>query len=238
MENGNNINIYIINIAEERTIVKNVNVVSMNERLLEIFQRVNGVGLNITFNSYYIFDFELFLNECKLPYIIRNESIEWNVDINTVTLLDFMITHDIALSDGITIEIGYPMAGGRGNMLDVVEIWVNTFPIIKEFAPYFITSVGFLSSSISLIHWINNLKNKKKNDIPYPYHFFDYIYKRSIWNHYELSRYLDISIEDTKHWLNALLYQWDNSIKAYVVSEEDKNKVMNMINRVNRYPCL
>ena len=238
MENRNNINIRVTNIIEERTIVKNVDVASMNEKLLDICQRTNEVGPNITFNSYYIFDFELFLNEYKLPYIIRDENIEWNVDINTVTLLDFMRTHDIALSDGITIEIGYPMAGGRGDMLDVVEIWVNAWPIIKEFAPYVIASVGFLSSSISLIQWINNLKNKKKNDIPYPYHFFDYIYRRTIWNHYELARYLDISAEDAKYWLNALLYQWDNSIKAYVVSEDDKNKVMNMINRVDRYPRL
>lgn len=236
MEDINHLKIYITNVVEEITIVKNIDIISLDEKLLDIFQKIDEIGPNITFNSYYISDFELFLNENKFPYILRDNYIEWNVDLNTVTLLDFMRTHNIAFKDGITIETGYPMAGGRGDIFDVIEIWTNAWPIIKNFAPLVIGGVGFLSSSISLVQWIKSFKTNKKNSIPYPYHFFDCIYKRSIWNHYELAKHLDIPVENAKYWLKALLYQWDNSIKAYVISEDDRSKVMSMINSVDRYP--
>ena len=222
---GYTINIRVSCVQEERVIVTNLTFQSLSEKLIDICNRANGTNPVITFNKYYTYGED---NEC--PCIIRNGEFEWHVPLEDVTIAEFLHTHDIQLSDGIDIESGYPMAGGPG-LIGAIEIWEKIWPIICQYAPHIITTVGFLSSSINLMTWIKKHLKKKKLT-PYPHIFFEAIYKRSMWNHNELADLLGCSYDDAKDWLKALGYKWDNSKKFYVVTDMDRDNFVEMVRKV------
>ena len=214
-----------------------VSVASLNENLINVCKLTNDVIPVIGFSSYYDKNSYILFTYDRLPYIVRNGKFEWLVSYESVTLSEFIHTHNISLNDWITIESRYPIPGASGSVpLPPAEVWETAWSTIKMIAPYIVGSVSFLASIVTLKEWFSSFssfKEKNKSNVPYPNNFVDAIYKRSIWNHYELAELFNITYDDAKNWLKVLKYGWDYSKKAYTVTDEDKAEVTKMFDMEN-----
>ncbi|MDD2377055.1 MAG: hypothetical protein PHD15_06750 [Clostridia bacterium] len=194
------------------------------DTLKNLKEALNIEYSSISFDKYYGCATAILMPlEDILPFIIRdNKKVEWEVDINTVLIKEFIDTHEIDLNEGIYLEYGYPQAGGPGLFGTILDLWVSAYLCLQI--------VDTLGGVAQFIEWV---KNKFKNKIPHPHSVFDFIYKENKWNYIILSEKLDFDKEDVKYLLLALGYIWDNSQKLYCITEEMKIDKINKINKVN-----
>ena len=116
---------------ESEYIITQIEVVSLDEKLIDVCRRANGTNPVILFNSYYTNSFLLYINGVGIfPYILRNGEFEWLVPFTDVTITEFLHTHNIQLNDGINIENGIPETGGLG-FIGAIETWEKVWPIIN-----------------------------------------------------------------------------------------------------------
>ena len=87
-DNSNAKNLYleirVINEMENEHTTTKIEIVSLDERLINVCRRANGTNPIIVFDSYYTDSFLLFIDD-KFPYIIRNGEYEWLVPLEDVT---------------------------------------------------------------------------------------------------------------------------------------------------------
>lgn len=76
----------------------------------------------------------------------------------------------------------------------------------------FVTVIGLVTIAGSAGKWIHSLCAKKD---PFPHSYFDFIFSRNKWNHFELAEYLDISPNDSKQLLKIFGYAYDRSKMIY-----------------------
>lgn len=158
-------------------------------------------------SSYYPLGGKYSFNDQYVPYLISNGTINWNVFYNDAKVLDFISTHEIR-NNTIVANGGQAQAGGLGYK-DLVEIWNNVYPIIDQF----VTVVGAGTIMYGTGKWIKSLLYKK--EVP-PQFYFDLIFSRKVWNHFELSGLLNISADDTKKILNSFGYRYDKAVLMFV----------------------
>lgn len=89
-----------------------------------------------------------------------------------------------------------------------------------------------LSTIEGVCAFTQRLKKLFKRKVPKPTTFQDIIYKRNLWNHYELSQKLGFSNEDTKCLLKTFGYKWNNNKKIYEITEKEKNKRKKLISEL------
>lgn len=180
--------------------------IDSNTTLTQLF---NAVGYpHADLSEYYPLSGVFSFNESFLPYIInKNGKIDWSINYENVTVVDFINTHRIE-NFTIVSKTGYPQCGGPG-FKDIVEIWNMVYPVIDQFMTLF----GAVSLGRSVKEWFES-KLQKSDRMPQT--FFDLIYSRDCWNHTELADLLEIEYEESKQLLKFLNYSYDNSRKMYI----------------------
>lgn len=158
-------------------------------------------------SSYYPLSGAFSFNNEYVPYIISNHEVKWNVAYREAKVLDFISTHNIS-DNTIKADEGYPQAGGPG-FKNLLEIWNEIYPIIDQF----VTIIGAVTIFKKAGKWTKSLF--KSAEVP-PQSYFDLIFSRCRWNHFELSQLLRISAEDSKRLLISLGYKYNKSILMYV----------------------
>lgn len=161
-------------------------------------------------------------NNQYVPYIVCRDSVLWNVSYNDAKVEDFVSTHDIRnhiiLADG-----GYCQAGGPG-FKELADIWGIIYPILDQF----VTVIGATTIISQAGKWVASLFQEK--GIP-PQSYFDLIFSRQAWNHYELAKFLDITSNDSKKLLTAFGYRYNRSILMFEQQPESlilKKKLSNI----------
>lgn len=159
-------------------------------------------------SEYYYLSGHFSFNSSFLPFIINsNGIIEWNISYESAQVIDFISTHNLE-NNIIIAKIGYPQAGGPG-FKDLIEIWEIIYPILDQF----VTMVGLGAILINGGKWVN-LKFQRK-DIP-PQSYFDLIFSRVKWNHFELAELIGVNSQDAKQILKIFGYKYDKSKLLYI----------------------
>ena len=180
-----------------------------------------AVGL-ADLSGYYPLSGKFSWNCQYLPYLISEGVVKWNVPYSEAKVSDFIATHAIP-DNTIVAQDGYPQAGGPG-FLDWMEIWEQIYPILESFA----TIAGVASALTATGKWLVSLR--KHPETP-ALSYFDLIFSRPAWNHFELSRLLQVDPQDGKQILLSLGYQYDRKTLLYVQqpkSLELKEKLSNV----------
>lgn len=171
----------------------------------ELFERAGEPFADLS--EYYYLSRPYALNSSCFPYIINsNGKVCWDIYYEKATVLEFLYTHDIE-DRVLEAKTGYTQAGGPG-FLDISQIWSAIYPIIDQF----VNVVGLISIIGSAGKWVHSLCNKKEIS---PQSYFDFIFSRNKWNHFELAEHLDINYEDAKQLLKILGYTYDRSKMIY-----------------------
>ena len=187
--------------------------------LLECRNIIGAPVSGITFEKYYNTGTFRFYNN-KLPYIIRNNgNIEFGVDIDEILLSEFMKTHKIE-DNIIELEYGYPQAGGP-DILDWITVW--------NFVWNSIVTIGEIGGFVTFIDFIKQKFSKGK---PLPHEIVDILYRRNLWNHHEVANKMQITEEQAKELLKFFGYSWNNSMKIYVITEEEKQNKINILDKI------
>lgn len=175
----------------------------------------------ITFNNYYMdFDEKMFYRE-KLPYIISNNEILFNVYYENCKILDFCTTHNV--KNKIKVEYGYPACGGFGEITNYWDTFLN-------FISFCSSVYGTLEFSKFLY---SSLKNKYiKNDIN-PMTYIDLIFSRDNWNLNRLSQLLKLKIEETEELL--IFCGYTRHVNEYTISHKKRKKKMKEFEQYKTY---
>lgn len=177
-----------------------------NTTISELFDKAGQPCADLS--EYYYLSGKFSFNERYVPYIIKSEgNAEWNVPFDKVRVIDFIYTHGIN-NNAIVAKTGYPQAGGPG-FKELSEIWTNIYPIIDQI----VTVVGLGSILVAAGKWINS--KFKSKEVP-PQSYFDLIFSRREWNHFELAELIEISKDDAKKLLQIFGYKYDRSMRMYV----------------------
>lgn len=159
-------------------------------------------------SEYYYLSGAFSFNERKLPFIINsNGKIDWNIYFQDAKVIDFISTHGVK-NNLIISKIGYPQLGGPG-FKDLIDIWNAIYPILDQF----VTVIGLGTLFINSGKRVHSLFYGK--DVA-PQNYFDLIYLREKWNHFELAKLLDINSEDAKQLLKIFGYSYDKSMLMFV----------------------
>ena len=95
-----------------------------------------------------------------LPYLLRDCKFVWEEDIQTVTVEEFFITHNLTANDVLEIDT-YEGSGGAG-WEDVVELWTAIWPIIEnDIYPILRVSTTALKLGNQIIKLIKLLPKQK-----------------------------------------------------------------------------
>lgn len=181
--------------------------------LLELREKLGIEKNSMSFYKYYN-DLEFVqIGKNVLPYILINDRYYFDYNLDKVLIDDFINTHNIDLKSGICFEYGYLPCGGGGSLLDSVEWFSRIFTVLE-----------IISTLEGVYAFTQRVKKIFKRKIPKPTTFQEIIYKRNLWNHFELSTKLGFSNEDTKSLLKAFGYKWNNNKKMYEITEREKNK--------------
>lgn len=193
-----------------------------DEDTLEKIKRMEYAS--ISFNEYYNDKISILVAlEDTLPFIIKNNGkVEWDVNLNTVLIKEFINTHKININDGIYLEYGYIQAGGPGLVGTLLDLWEDIYPFLEV--------VATIGGVAQFVIWIKNIF---KNKIPHPHSVINFIYNENKWNYIILSEKINFNQEDTKNLLLALGYRWNNSQKTYCISDEIKLDKIAKINKIN-----
>lgn len=194
--------------------------INLDENIIQACQQIGSIGMNITFNSYYLRCKEMMLSNDCFPFIIKNEVVEWNVDYSEVSVSQFIDTHPNVLIDGLVFEYGIPSASGA-DWYDAWNLLVQWASAIWSTAITLCEAKDIINDAQFIILWFKNKYNKQEK-IPYPQSFTDYIYRKNIWNHHELATQLDMNEEQAKALLKGYGYIWDQSKLAYIVDNKTK----------------
>lgn len=176
-------------------------------------------------SSYYPLSGAYSFNNEYVPYIISENTVLWNVDYSDVRVKDFIATHHIQ-NHTLAASEGHTKAGGPG-FTELSEVWNQIYPIIDQF----VTTVGIVPIVFGAGRWIASLFHKK--EVP-PQSYFDLIYSRDRWNHFELADLLCITSDDSKRLLNSLAYQYDPSVLMFVQQPESL-ELKDKLTKVNVY---
>lgn len=84
-----------------------------NELFIDVLSEYNGQFL---FKDYYDDDTFNMLNNC-VSYIVRDRKIMWNVPYSELMVEDILNTFPELNDKEITLEVGFPMAGGPGKIV-------------------------------------------------------------------------------------------------------------------------
>ena len=184
-------------------------------------QLLDVVGQPIAdLSEYYYLSGAFSFNSKYLPFLINSSgTIEWDVSFENAKVIDFINTHNIK-NDTIISKIGYPQAGGPG-FKDFLDIWNLVYPIIDQF----VTVIGLGAIFINSGKWVHSLFNKK--DIP-PQSYFDLVFSKEKWNHFELAELVDIKPQEAQKLLQLFGYKYNNSMLLYVqqpISRELREKL-------------
>ena len=101
----------VANEAESKHIVTKIDIVSLDEKLIDICKRANRTNSVIVFDSYYTNSFLLFIDGV-FPYIIRNGEFEWLVPLEDVTIAEFLHTHNIQLYMELILKVDFQWRAG------------------------------------------------------------------------------------------------------------------------------
>lgn len=178
-------------------------------------------------SKYYKISKNYYYNHNKLPYIKKiNGEIVWEPTYKEIRVIDFIYTHDI--NDNIIYaDIGIPQAGGP-DLKNFIHLWNEYYPIIEQISAIF----GFCAGITEIGKKIKSLFINEKKVLPPPHGILDLILSKNMWNHYELSVYLDVDKENAKMFLKALGYKWDNNKKLYIL-QGDVNDIIKKFSNVS-----
>ena len=183
------------------------------ERLLELTPELTlqeAVGI-ADLSAYYPLSGRYTWNQQKVPYLIVNGRVRWNVAYADARVRDFLST--LQIPDGtMEARFGYPQAGGPGYK-ELLEVWESVYPILDQFAA--VAGVG--SAVYGAGKWLRSRFGKK--EVP-PHFYFDLMYSRQMWNPSELAELLDIGEDDAKKLLISLAYRYDRSKRMYIQGEK------------------
>lgn len=180
-----------------------------NTSLDEVFNKIGEPFAEIRLSDYFGLRNEICNMDYTIPYILIGDDILWLPKYSNVKVDDF-INYFCDRSE-INIYTGIPQAGGP-DVFSIAQLWAMYYPILDQIG----TGISILGGVIAFGKWI---KNKVSTRIP-PSSYFDFVTAKSTWNHYELSKYLDIEHEDAKKLLSGLGYIWDNKLKLYIITHK------------------
>lgn len=190
-----------------------------------IFDLLDNDGVSLVdLSHYYKVSGDFYFEQGIFPYIIDcNGKIRWNSTYSETKVIEFLKTHKIE-NNYIEAKIWFPLAGGPGAM-DLIDIWKLVYPVLEEF----VTCYGLISIAGKGYCWIKSLF---KTDIVPPHTYFDLIYSRSLWNHFELAETLDIDSAKAKEMLKVLGYEYDRK-KLMFVQQPSSHVLREKISKIN-----
>jgi len=186
-------------------------------------------GANIKYKNYYSFVTLTFQHE--LPYLIKDNCIQWNVPDKQALLADFFKTHNIT-DASIDIEWGYPLAGGPG-FPDIITLWQYVYvfythhkEIIDLLSKSVVTGIG-IQVFPSLVKQIQKVKEKipKSLEKVKPDGALSLVASREQWGVKEFSDISGLPTEDAKNLLVLCKYEYDRKRRMYIQTDETKEIV-------------
>lgn len=145
----------------------------------------------------------------KIQYVVRGQSVIWNLDYYSVELLDFFSTHGVR-DNSIYFLYGSPRSDGIGPVA-ISQMW-RIFLDALTLLPY-------ISGLISCILYTFRKTRFLKQNIS-PGAVFSFIVSRDYWNIAELSDLMGIERVSTKLLLRLCRYEWDPKVLLYKKTEE------------------
>ena len=219
-----------INDISSKKIIKNKKkvLIDIDEQstMKELKEKLGIPDASISFDKHYKMNSKVLVSlENIIPFVIREEGIvEWDLNLEQITLQEFSNSNNINLSKGIYIEYGYVQAGGPGFLKDIYELWAAIHPCLE-----------FLATIDGCIGLVKLIKKCFKKKVPNPHSFAEYIYKQDKWSHVILANQLQIDNERSKNILKLFGYEWNNSEKLYVISKVNKKKMIKKINKIDLF---
>ncbi|MCL2841207.1 MAG: hypothetical protein FWE05_10600 [Defluviitaleaceae bacterium] len=181
-----------------------------------IQQMLDSISISIAdLSEYYALSGIFTFNTIALPYVVSSDGkVYWNMLYADTKVKDFLVTHNIC-DNTIVVKTGHIQAGGPG-FIKLYEIWMSIYPIIDQF----VTVTGLIAIVGGAGKWVHSLfKGKKEKYIP-PQSYFDLIFSRKEWNHFELADFLEVNKDDAKQLLQVFGYQYNPSRLLYVQQKE------------------
>lgn len=162
-------------------------------------------------SEYYYLSGVFSFNTPCIPYVIdSNGIVKWDVLFQDTKVADFVSTHKIE-NGTIIAKVGYVQAGGPG-FIELAEIWSLIYPIIEQF----VTLIGLSTIVGGAGKWVHSLLKKKA--VP-PQSYFDLIFSRQQWNHFEFAKKLEIEPDKAKQLLKIFGYKYCSSEMSYIQQE-------------------
>lgn len=190
--------------------------------LEEIFESAGHPYADLS--EYYYLSGAFSFNTRSLPFIINSSGrIDWNISYQEAKIIDFIATHHIK-NNVITAKIGLIQTGGAGS-IDLIDIWNLVYPVLDQIKTIF--ELG--AASITMGKWVHSLFHNK--DIP-PQSYFDLIFSRSNWNHFDLAELIDISPDNARNLLKAFGYIYDKNKHMYV-QQSSSLELREKISKIN-----
>ena len=179
--------------------------------------------LNPLLNGYYASDEIIVCG--TIPYIISGGSIKWNVNRFDVTIEEFIDTHPRCLSDGINVDIGFPMAGGVGRVAaDVaVDIFIETICINYPQLGLSLFALKKLTGAIV------SLKNYFTEKNITPKEQLDALNNNEAVSPYVIMEILDYDDYHARQYLESLGFYKDKKTGKYKINEINKQKARAII---------
>lgn len=194
---------------------------NMKSTLKQIRELIGAPQCGISYDRYYVYYSNCFINN-EIPYIIINNQLRFNANLDSILIDDFIKTHNIK-NNCICIEYGIALAGGP-TLIDWIKVW--------EMVGSIINAISVFGGFIAFIDFIKRYFEKEKT---YPHAMMDFLYKRNLWNHNELAGLLRMSKDDVKLLLKLYGYKWDNSKKLYYIDKSTKKSYVKRIGKVRFY---
>jgi hypothetical protein len=189
----------------------------------DIFRIIGEPNAQIRLNDYFGFGYEICNHEKSIPYIVKEEELLWLPKYSVVKVDDFI--NNFTGESEINIYTGIPQAGGP-DLFSIAQLWTMYYPVLDQIG----TGITILGGIIAFGKWV---KNKVSTSIP-PSSYFDFITAKSAWNHFELSKYLNIDDNDAKKLLQGLGYVWNNKTKLYI-STHKTYEIRDSLSRISWY---
>lgn len=209
--------VHIENVITGEKSLKTITEDQLDENIIDAF----GISAESSFEDVFLIDRSYLVYE-KLPYVLVDGKMQWDVQFMDVTVRQFINTYNIV--DGkINVKTGYPAVSGAGLAM-VDDVW-NCF--LNDILPAIISICEIINATDvikrSFVSLRNKLKKEQNVDV-FPDAITDAIYRKNTWNHYELSKELGNDVKEAKYLLKGLGYSWDRTRLLYIISDDDKNE--------------
>ena len=216
--------IYLKNVLNDEIIKVTKNSVEYNESLIHI---ADPYSANPLFYKYYASK-EIIITGV-LPYIIKNDFINWNVSLDKVNISDFILTHPCCLDEGLYVEIGFPMAGGPG-IVDINRAINNTIDLIKLNHPV----LGYtLETAVYLADIIKAFEGYYEDKDITPKEQLDALINNEFVSNYVIMEIMNYDEYHAREFLKLLGYYKDSKPGKYKINEINRFKAKAIIDSLD-----